>query len=383
VPAANVDPLWSDRVLFMSKLGQDVKVVLGQMRAKDPSVQAKAWISLAASSALPADQLEALTTAVGILEGMFAQATARVELGEWLYLNRFPTQVRVCLCVIVKFDLPLVCCGLGSCAALCERNPCAMALVDPSHHQDAMDQLHAAADILLEVLHPLAEADVPDGPAGDGGTFVSRAMSRGSGGGRSGASKSSRGTGRGGGVAKSVASQSTRSKPASTVAPPGSVSSKTLKTMASGIGGALLAAIRSRSGLHSYAHSLRFIVLTHSSTRATALLFSKLYPYRPTYRPTCLSVAILLVAKAVVHAHFACRLPGLEQHAPVSDWPTRLEISHFELLVRIMTTMAKMAGSAPERTQYLLTAVHFVNTMWGLTMHTLNTAAAERVSRAN
>ena len=140
IPAANVDVLWSDRVLFMSKLGQvrpsvivakytapsstckhalvhpagslcacwshnrpntitrgcflqDVKQLLNQLRAKEPTVQAKAWASLAASSALPGDQLEALTTAVTLLDGMFAQAGARIDLGEWLYLNRFPTEV--------------------------------------------------------------------------------------------------------------------------------------------------------------------------------------------------------------------------------------------------------------------------------------------------
>ncbi len=56
--------------------------------------QAKAWSSLAESSLLPMDQLGALLTAVGLLDGTFAQASARVDLGEWLYRNRYPIEVR-------------------------------------------------------------------------------------------------------------------------------------------------------------------------------------------------------------------------------------------------------------------------------------------------
>ena len=105
----------------------------------------------------------------------------------------------------------------------------------PSALQDAADQLHAAADILLEVLHPLSEPEASGG-GGDGTTQVSRALSRGSGGARSQGSKSSRGGKGQGSVAPSMAAS--RSKAASTVAPPASVSSKTLKTIASGVGGA-------------------------------------------------------------------------------------------------------------------------------------------------
>ena len=74
-------------------------------------MQAKAWMSLAASSALPTDQLEALTTAVSILDGMFAQASARVELGEWLYLNRFPTEVCMSLCICWRMVCMDACAG--------------------------------------------------------------------------------------------------------------------------------------------------------------------------------------------------------------------------------------------------------------------------------
>ncbi len=64
------------------------------MKEADPKLQARLWLTLARSSGLPVDQLTAYQTAVSILNGMFTQAFARIELGEWLYANRFP--VRVC-----------------------------------------------------------------------------------------------------------------------------------------------------------------------------------------------------------------------------------------------------------------------------------------------
>ena len=88
------------------------------------------------------------------------------------------------------------------------------------------------------------------------------------------------------------------------------------------------------------------------------------------------TLAFLSFVFATSHCHFGA---GLEAPTVTSDWPTRLEARHFELLIRIMTSLGKMAGTAAERSQFLLTAVHFVNSLWSLTMHTLNTAAAERV----
>jgi hypothetical protein len=78
-----------------------VRVLLRQMGSKDPVVQAKAWTALASSSALPSDQFEALRTAIEVLEGTFAQAGARVELAEWMYLNRFPTEVWGCASLVL------------------------------------------------------------------------------------------------------------------------------------------------------------------------------------------------------------------------------------------------------------------------------------------
>ncbi len=69
-------------------------MLLNNMKAKDPLVQSKAWAALAASSALPSDQFDALKMSVDVLEGRFNQAGARVDLADWLYLNRFPAEVR-------------------------------------------------------------------------------------------------------------------------------------------------------------------------------------------------------------------------------------------------------------------------------------------------
>lgn len=63
------------------------------MKEADPRLQAKLWLTLAKSSGLPVDQLSAYQTAVTILDGMFTQAFARLELGEWMYANRFPARV--------------------------------------------------------------------------------------------------------------------------------------------------------------------------------------------------------------------------------------------------------------------------------------------------
>jgi hypothetical protein len=95
-----------------------------------------------------------------------------------------------------------------------------------------LDHLHAAADILLEVVHPLSQQLEAGEDFGDGATSASksRSMAR---------STGSRGTRKGsvtGG--KSAATSAGRTKAASTVAPPSTVGSKTLKTVASGVGGA-------------------------------------------------------------------------------------------------------------------------------------------------
>lgn len=114
LPASHANQLWPDRVLFMSRLGQvslcgesllfggcrdhdanvqDVRVGLANMKEADPKLQAKLWLTLARSSGFPVDQLSAYQTAVTLLEGMFSQTFARIELGEWLYANRFPVRV--------------------------------------------------------------------------------------------------------------------------------------------------------------------------------------------------------------------------------------------------------------------------------------------------
>jgi hypothetical protein len=64
---------------------------------------------------------------------------------------------------------------------------------------------------------------------------------------------------------------------------------------------------------------------------------------------------------------------------PKSDWPSRLDISHYELLLRIAANLARISGSVAERVRYLMLAAHYVHAMWDSTINTLNTAAAEKV----
>jgi hypothetical protein len=78
---------------------QDVRACISKMTTSDPVLQARVWTSLARTSLLPGDQLDALMTAVGVLEGMFLQVYVRMELGEWLVSHRFPVEVRGSVCV--------------------------------------------------------------------------------------------------------------------------------------------------------------------------------------------------------------------------------------------------------------------------------------------
>lgn len=57
-----------------------------------------------------------------------------------------------------------------------------------------------------------------------------------------------------------------------------------------------------------------------------------------------------------------------------------MEVRHFESLVRVMVDLAKMSGNSADRTKYLLLAVYYTEQMWALTIHAVNTAAAEKVS---
>lgn len=159
------------------------------MKEADPKLQARLWLTLARSSGLPVDQLTAYQTAVSILNGMFTQAFARIELGEWLYANRFPVRVRPLFVVdcfvesmrllkllLLFSDFPAkpTACDLDRLLFVITRCPlyCAPA-------QDAMDQLLAAADSLLEVMNPSLEDE--GGDAGDASSYFSKSQSRGSG----------------------------------------------------------------------------------------------------------------------------------------------------------------------------------------------------------
>lgn len=71
--------------------------------------------------------------------------------------------------------------------------------------------------------------------------------------------------------------------------------------------------------------------------------------------------------------------PGRDHVEDASDWPSRLDISHVDSLIRIFAHLALVAESASERGQYLLMAAHWVVTAWEMSSTAINTAAAEKV----
>jgi hypothetical protein len=75
----------------------------------------------------------------------------------------------------------------------------------------------------------------------------------------------------------------------------------------------------------------------------------------------------------------ASTVGGGKSGVPPSDWPSRVEIRHFEALVRIMIDLARMSVSGPDRIKYLLLAAYYIEQMWSLTILSVNTAAAEKV----
>ena len=44
-----------------------------------------------------------------------------------------------------------------------------------------------------------------------------------------------------------------------------------------------------------------------------------------------------------------------------------------------MIDLARMSTSVPDRAKYLLLAVYYIEQMWSLTVHAVNTASAEKV----
>lgn len=110
--------------------------------------------------------------------------------------------------------------------------------------QDAMDQLIAAADTILESIHPSNPDGGDDG--GDGSTLFSKSQSQSKGGSRVGSKSGGGSVRRGGPGTKSVGTKSTA---ASTVAPPATLAA-TRSTKASTVSGDFVFLCEARAMAH-------------------------------------------------------------------------------------------------------------------------------------
>ncbi|GBG31291.1 Cilia- and flagella-associated protein 46 [Hondaea fermentalgiana] len=89
VPQSLQKRLWAARVIFNSKLNKDVAAGLHKMKEGNKSLQAKAWMTLATSSANQEDQLQAHVQALSLLEGSYERVEYLIEFAEWLHANHF------------------------------------------------------------------------------------------------------------------------------------------------------------------------------------------------------------------------------------------------------------------------------------------------------
>jgi len=92
LPTMYHDRLWIHRLIFNSKLGQDVTHLLTSVSTKSPLLQSRLWCTLARLAALPADQGAAYVAALEKLQGMFARTFVLIDYAEWLHSARLPVE---------------------------------------------------------------------------------------------------------------------------------------------------------------------------------------------------------------------------------------------------------------------------------------------------
>jgi tetratricopeptide (TPR) repeat protein len=106
IPSNLQKPLWSVRVVFLSKLGGNVAEGLSKMKHSDTAMQAKAWLTLAESSSEENAEMSAYLSAIQCVEGTLDCVECHLEFAQWLYSHRFPRQ-DVCSYAMAALDLLL------------------------------------------------------------------------------------------------------------------------------------------------------------------------------------------------------------------------------------------------------------------------------------
>jgi hypothetical protein len=90
IPSSLQKPLWSMRVVFLSKLGGNVAEGLSKMKQSDASMQAKAWLTLAELSSDEKASMCAYLSAIDCVEGTMDCIECYLQFSQWLYCHRFP-----------------------------------------------------------------------------------------------------------------------------------------------------------------------------------------------------------------------------------------------------------------------------------------------------
>eukprot|EP00940_MAST-03C_sp_MAST-3C-sp2_P000308 g308.t1 len=90
LPTSMQGSVWKNRVLFMSRLGMNVKAGVAKMKESNESARANIWTTLARTSKCQKDQLEAYVAALDALKDKpRMRVPYLVELGKWLFANHY------------------------------------------------------------------------------------------------------------------------------------------------------------------------------------------------------------------------------------------------------------------------------------------------------
>ena len=68
-----------------------------------------------------------------------------------------------------------------------------------------------------------------------------------------------------------------------------------------------------------------------------------------------------------------------EAAASTSDWPSKPEARHIDLVIRAVTSLARLSPAHGDRVRYALMAAQYAWRLWDMNMKSLNAAAAEKV----
>jgi hypothetical protein len=77
-------------VKFLSKLGKNVAEGINKMKSSDPSMQARAWLTLADSSTNEHDTLSAYLSSIDITTGTLYAVECLLAFSTFLYRNGYP-----------------------------------------------------------------------------------------------------------------------------------------------------------------------------------------------------------------------------------------------------------------------------------------------------